>query len=87
MPSKKTLDLQEFTDADLQNELTIIETQFQKMRFDHAIKGLDNPIKIRDVRKDIARLQTEIRRRELAGSSQEELANRDRIRARRRRNA
>ena len=87
MPSKKTLDLQEFTDADLQNELTIIETQFQKMRFDHAIKGLDNPIKIRDVRKDIARLQTEIRRRELSGSSQEELANRDRIRARRRRNA
>jgi large subunit ribosomal protein L29 len=87
MPSKKTLDLQEFTDADLQNELTVIETQFQKMRFDHAIKGLDNPIKIRDVRKDIARLQTEIRRRELAGTSQEDLANRDRIRARRRRNA
>lgn len=87
MPSKKTLDLQEFTDADLQNELTIIETQFQKMRFDHAIKGLDNPIKIRDVRKDIARLQTEIRRRELSGSSQKDLANRDRIRARRRRNA
>lgn len=83
MPSKKTIDLQEFSDADLLNELTETETQFQKMRFDHAIKGLDNPLSIRDVRKDIARLNTEIRRRELAKADEMEIAGRDRIRARR----
>lgn len=84
MPSKKTIDLQEFSDADLRNELNETEMQFQKMRFDHAIKGLDNPISIRAVRRDIARLQTEIRRRELAATPESELAKRDRIVARRR---
>lgn len=83
MPSKKTIDLQEFSDADLLNELTETEAQFQKMRFDHAIKGLDNPLSIRDVRKDIARLNTEIRRRELAKADEMEIAGRDRIRLRR----
>ncbi|MBP6184196.1 MAG: 50S ribosomal protein L29 [Saprospiraceae bacterium] len=84
MPSKKTIDLQEFSDADLLNELKETETQFQKMRFDHAIKGLDNPLSIRDVRKDIARLNTELRRRELAKADEMEIAGRDRIRLRRR---
>lgn len=83
MPSKKTIDLQEFSDADLLNELKETETQFQKMRFDHAIKGLDNPLMIRAVRRDIARLQTEVRRRELVTASETELAQRSRIRARR----
>jgi large subunit ribosomal protein L29 len=84
MPSKKTIDLQEFSDDDLRNELQETERQFQKMQFDHAIKGLDNPLSIRAVRRDIARLQTEVRRRELAAASESEIANRERIRVRRR---
>ena len=84
MPSKKTIELQEFSDADLKNELLETEAQYQKLCFDHAIKGLDNPLTIREVRRDIARLQTEIRRRELSATAPEELAKRDRIRARRR---
>jgi large subunit ribosomal protein L29 len=84
MPSKKTIDLQEFSDDDLRNELQETERQFQKMQFDHAIKGLDNPLTIRAVRRDIARLQTEVRRRELAVASESEIANRERIRVRRR---
>ncbi|MCO6484706.1 MAG: 50S ribosomal protein L29 [Saprospiraceae bacterium] len=83
MPSKKTIDLQEFSEADLLNELKETEAQFQKMRFDHAIKGLDNPIAIRDVRRDIARIQTEIRRRALSALSETEILQRSRIRARR----
>jgi large subunit ribosomal protein L29 len=87
MPSKKTLDLQEFTDADLLNELKETETQFQKLRFDHAIKGLDNPLVIRNLRRDIARLNSEVRRRELAQADETTLASRSKIRARRRKNA
>ncbi|MCB0694016.1 MAG: 50S ribosomal protein L29 [Saprospiraceae bacterium] len=83
MPSKKTIELQEFSDADLLNELKETEVQFQKLTFDHAIKGLDNPMTIRDVRRDIARLQTEVRRRQMAGMSEAEIAQRDRIRNRR----
>lgn len=83
MPSKKSIELQEFSDADLLNELKETEVQFQKLTFDHAIKGLDNPMTIREVRRDIARLQTEVRRRQLAGMTEAEIARRDRIRNRR----
>ncbi len=86
MASKKFLELQEYENvADLKNELEATEAQYQKLKFDHAIKGLDNPILLREIRRDIARLQTEIRRRELAACSEEELSNRSKIRARRRR--
>ena len=85
MATKKFLELQEFTDADLQSELRETEAQYQKLKFDHAIKGLDNPLVLREVRRDIARLQTEIRRREIASMSEEQLANRSKKRARRRR--
>lgn len=85
MASKKFLELQGFSEAELTSELEATEAQFQKLKFDHAIKGLDNPILLREIRRDIARLQTEIRRRELDALSEEELSNRSKIRARRRR--
>jgi large subunit ribosomal protein L29 len=58
----------------------------RKRKFDHATKGLENPIFLREIRRDIARLKTEIRRRELANASKEALAKRSKIRERRRRN-
>ena len=85
MATKKHLELQEFSDADLQAELEATESRYQKMKFDHAITGLDNPLVLREVRRDIARLNTEVRSRQLAAASKEELANRSKIRARRRR--
>ena len=85
MATKKFLELQDFSDADLRSELEATEVQYQKLKFDHAVKGLDNPLLLREVRRDIARLQTEIRRREVANMSEEELAKRSRIRSRRRR--
>jgi large subunit ribosomal protein L29 len=84
MASKKFLELQEFSDADLKAEIGNTETQYQKLKFDHAIKGLDNPIQLRDVRRDIARLKSEERRREVLNMSADELANRSNIRRRRR---
>lgn len=67
MPSKKYLQLVEFTDSDLRKELGDTEKQYQKLRFDHTIKGLENPLRIREVRRDIARLKGEMRRRVLDG--------------------
>jgi large subunit ribosomal protein L29 len=81
MPSKKYLELQEFSDVDLANELTETQSQYSKMKFDHAIKGLDNPLSLREVRRDIARLNAEIRRRELNDIPAE---SRTKIRKRRR---
>ena len=85
MATKKFLELQEFSDADLQAELEQTQSRYQKMQFDHAISGRDNPLLLREVRRDVARLATEVRRRQLAQASADELSKRTKIRARRRR--
>ncbi len=85
MASKKYLELQEYSDEDLVNELKETQAQYRKIKFDHAIKGLDNPMILREVRRDVARLQTEIRRREVSNMSEEQINKRSKIRKRRRR--
>lgn len=84
MATKKFLELQEFSDADLKEELKKVREQYQRMKFEHATQGLENPLTLREVRRDIARLATEIRRRELEAMDEKQLARRSKIRARRR---
>lgn len=83
MATSKYLELQELSDADLISELEGSEVEYNKARFDHSVKGLDNPLDIREMRRDIARINTEIRRREMAMMTPEEIAKRSKIRARR----
>lgn len=83
MATKKHIELGEMSDADLQTELKQIHVQFQKLSFDHTIKGLDNPVVLRNTKKDIARLQTEIRRRQIGALTTEQVAKRSKIRQRR----
>ncbi len=85
MATKKFLELQDFSDQDLESELEETLAQYRKLKFDHATKGLENPIVLREIRRDIARLKTEIRRRELEQAPKEKLEKRSKIRARRRR--
>jgi large subunit ribosomal protein L29 len=83
MATKKFIEVGEMSEADLKAELTQINVQYQKLRFDHTIKGLDNPLTLRNTKRDIARIQTEIRRREVAALTPEQTAKRSRIRLRR----
>ncbi len=83
MATKKFIELGEMSDADLKSELTQMNGQYHKLRFDHTIKGLDNPVTLRSTRRDIARIQTEMRRREMTTMSPEQTAKRSRIRSRR----
>ena len=83
MATKKFIELGEMSDAELKAELTQINVQYQKLRFDHTIKGLDNPLTLRNTKRDIARLQTEIRRREVAAMTPAQIAKRSKIRLRR----
>ena len=78
------MELKEYSDQDLRSELAETEAQYQKIQFDHSIKGLDNPLLLREIRRDIARLKTEVRRRELEAMTPEQKAGRSRIRSRRR---
>ncbi len=84
MASSKFQELQSFSDEDLKAELLTTEEQFGKLKFDHAVRGLDNPLRLTEARKDIARLKTEVRRREIAAMTEEEIASRSKIRERRR---
>jgi len=82
--AKNYIELKEMSDGDLQTELKQINSQYQKLRFDHTIKGLDNPVNLRNTKRDIARIKTEIRRREMGAMTPAQTANRSKIRLRRR---
>jgi len=83
MATKKFIELQEFSSEDLASELKETQDQYKKLKFDHAIKGLENPLLLREIRRDVARLKTEVRRREVAEMTPEMSAKRTKIRARR----
>lgn len=84
MANSKYQSLVALSDEDLMGELEQTESQYIRMRFDNAVTGLENPQDLRGVRRDIARIKTEIRRREIAQLSTEDIASRSKIRARRR---
>lgn len=71
--------------ADLLAEISSLENEYQQMKFDHAVKGLANPMELRHLRRKIARFQTEVRQRELGEMTPDQLATRSKLRARRRR--
>ena len=85
MPSKKYIELQEFTLDELKNELSETQKQYQKLEFDHTLKGLENPLALKEVRRDVARRKTELRRREIAELNPEQMAGRSKKIARRKR--
>lgn len=45
---------------ELQNKLEVEKDNYQKLKFAHAITPIENPMKIKEARKLIARIQTEI---------------------------
>ena len=58
--------LKEMTVADLKARIQEDELRLKKLEFAHAISPLENPMSIRDLRRDVARLKTELRNKELA---------------------
>ena len=57
--------IREMSSTDLNKELSELKTELFKLRFNLATNGLDNPMKIKEVKKDIARIKTVLREREL----------------------
>jgi large subunit ribosomal protein L29 len=50
--------------TDLKARIQEDELRLKKLKFGHAISPLENPMSIRELRKDIARLKTVLTRRE-----------------------
>ena len=61
--------INEMSSPELEKELSELKTELFKLRFSHATHGLDNPLKIKEVRRDIARIKTILRKRELADAN------------------
>ena len=57
--------IKEMSSQDLEKELGDLIYELFKLRFSLATNGLDNPMKIKEVKKDIARIKTVLREREL----------------------
>ena len=57
--------IKEMSSPDLEKELKELKSELFKLRFNLATNGLDNPMKIKEVKKDIARINTILRQREL----------------------
>lgn len=55
---------------ELKAQVIAERTNSQNLKFAHSISPLENPLKIKESRKQIARLNTEIRNREIALNSQ-----------------
>lgn len=61
----KVRELRDLTDAELGKKLDDSKDELFKLRFQLATGQLDNPMKIRDVKKGIAQVKTVLREREL----------------------
>ena len=57
--------IREMSSPDLEKELGELKTELFKLRFNLATNGLDNPMKIKEVKKDIARINTVLTQRQL----------------------
>ncbi|AZB30997.1 50S ribosomal protein L29 [Chryseobacterium sp. Ch-15] len=56
----KQAEIKNLSAEDVQAKLTEAKATFSKMKLAHKISPLENPIQIRDLRKTIARLNTEL---------------------------
>jgi len=61
----KANEIRQMTAQELDNRLTELKTELFNLRFQLATGQLDNPMRIKAVRKDIARVKTIIKEREL----------------------
>jgi large subunit ribosomal protein L29 len=54
----KASEIRELTPAELENKLQDLKKELFNLRFQHAINQLENPMRIKAVKKDIARILT-----------------------------
>ena len=58
--------MREMTEVELNTELGKMKKELFNLRFQHVTGQLENPVQMRELKKDIARVKTIIREKELA---------------------
>lgn len=62
-------EIREMSDADVRVRLSELEEEQFRLGFRGATEPLEDPLRLRTIRRDIARLQTILRERQLAGTA------------------
>lgn len=57
--------LKDLSDVEIQDKLDSEQASLRKLRFNHAVSPVESTAKMRDMRRNVARVMTEIRRREI----------------------
>ena len=63
----KANEIRKMSAAELDTKLADLKKDLFQLRLQHATNQLENPVKIAEVKKDIARVKTLIREQQLAG--------------------
>jgi large subunit ribosomal protein L29 len=59
-------EIREMSDADINARVAELEEERFRLKFRSATEPLENPLRLRTIRRDIARLKTILRERQLA---------------------
>ena len=70
MKSREIEKIREMNDTELQNRLKDLKQELFNLRFQHAINQLDNPMRLKAVKKEIAIIKTIVRENEIKSGAQ-----------------
>jgi large subunit ribosomal protein L29 len=62
-------DIRNMTSAEIEARIEEIEEELFRLRFRHGNQGIDNPLRLRFLKRDVARLKTALREKELGIST------------------
>ncbi|MDX2184647.1 MAG: 50S ribosomal protein L29 [Gemmatimonadaceae bacterium] len=65
----RSKDIRDLNDADLASRVAELEEERFRLRFRGATEALEKPMRLREIRKDLARLKTVQRERALAATT------------------
>lgn len=60
----KQSEIKEMSVEELQEKMVTLKKQYEDMKMSHAVTPLENPLQLRDARRTVARLATELTKRE-----------------------
>jgi large subunit ribosomal protein L29 len=63
----KAADVRDMTDEEIKTRITEAQEELFRLRFRGATQQLENPALIKNLRRDVARMRTILREREMAG--------------------
>lgn len=61
----KTREIKELNNKEILERMDVENEHLVRLKLNHAISPLDNPLQIKEVRRTVARLATELRQREI----------------------